>query len=213
MKTSDGEFFWTADFADSADGPGAGIARWLVAALVSLTFLSTGWSQDVADAVGILPGDRRAASVAETARNPFAKKEVPKLEIEEAPDNTASEENQIRAVLDGLRVTGRTRGADGWKVLFGDLILENGTTLPPVLEGQTQTLRVVQIFETVMEIEWIETQPSEPTRKIFIPIRLEPRVTEALSGGSAAAGANGSRVPMVVTKQPREVAKDARAAR
>ncbi len=153
-------------------------------------------------AVGLLPGDKRSATVPPTARNPFTKKEVPKLEIEVPPEeDTASEENQIRSVLNGLRVVGRTRAANGWKVLLGDMILEDGTTLPPVLEGQTQTLRVRRIHEKLLEIEWVEVATNDPPRLIVLQVDLAPRVSTALSGSSSAA--EGGQAPAVVSTQPR----------
>lgn len=151
--------------------------------------------------VGLLPDDKRAIIVPPTERNPFTKKEEPKVELEIPVDDLASEENQIRDVLNRLDVVGRTRGENGWKVLLGDLILENGTELPPVIVGQTQTLRVVSIFDRLMEIEWVmPTEANEPPKKMFIPIALEPQVSEALGG--RAAGAEGERGPRVMTTSP-----------
>jgi hypothetical protein len=162
-------------------------------------FVGSVRSQDDSS-IGLLPGGQRASKVLPTARNPFAKKEEPKLEISVEPDDLASEENQIRAVLEGLRVVGRTRGEQGWKVLLGDMILEDGTKLPRVLDGQTQDLRVRKIHEKTMEIEWAESDPNEPPRLIVIQIGLEPKVRSALSGASAT---EGGPVPAVVSAQPR----------
>lgn len=153
-----------------------------------------GRAQDDSE-VGLLPGDKRAVIVPPTERNPFTKKEEPKVALEIPVDDLASEENQIRGVLNALAVVGRTRGANGWKVLLGDLILENGTTLPPLIIGQTQTLRVVSIFDQLMEIEWVMPEGSnEPPKKIFILIALAPKVNEALGGRSA-----GERGPSVIS--------------
>ena len=155
--------------------------RLLIALALSVPVLAA--AQDQSE-VGILPADKRAVDVAPAERNPFAKKEEPKVEVEVVEEDSASEESQIRAVLDRLQVVGRTRGLTGWKVMFGDMILENGTTLPPVVPGQTQTLRVVSIFEQLMEIEWVEETSPEAPKKLFVPISLEPTVDRALSGST-----------------------------
>ncbi|MGC1481719.1 MAG: hypothetical protein WA771_14560 [Chthoniobacterales bacterium] len=152
--------------------------------LLSFLLPLVAFAQSESD-IGLLPQDKRAIDVEAAERNPFAKKEVPKLEIITVEDDSASEENQIRSVLNRLSVVGRTRGLSGWKVMFGDMILENGTTLPPVIPGQTQTLRVVSIFEQLMEIEWVEDEAAVTPRKLFIPIELAPTVKRALSGSTA----------------------------
>ncbi len=150
--------------------------------------------------VGLLPSDKRAIIVPPTERNPFAKKEVKKPELEIPVEESVGEESQIIAVLNRLDVVGRTHTANGWKVLLGDLILENGSTLPPLIVGQTQTLRVVSIFDQMLEIEFVGVLDTNgQAKRIYIPISLAPNVVPALAGQSVSAKKSS---PTVLTKPP-----------
>jgi len=144
--------------------------------------------------VGMLPSDRTSVTVAPTERNPFAKQELK----EEAPapgEEKESEESRIRRVLGKLAVVGRTKGPNGWKVLLGDLILEKNRTLPPVIEGQTQVLRVANIYDGSVELIWEDKSGSGEPRKMYIPIDLSPRVHTALAGRSTSITAPHGNAP------------------
>ncbi len=170
----------------------------VIAASICLSAINVS-AQDDSD-VGLLPSDKRAIIVPPTERNPFAKKAELKIELEIPVDDAASEESQILAVLNRLDVVGRTRTGDGWKVLLGDLILETGTTLPPVIIGQTQTLRVASIFDQMLEIEWVGMLDSNgQPKRVYIPISLTPDVIPALAGQSTSSA---KRTPTVLTKPP-----------
>lgn len=143
--------------------------------------------------VGVLPSSRAHVILEPSDRNPYAKQEVPKIEVEEQLTDAQSEESRITAVLETLRVVGRTRSETGWKVLLGDVILEAGGELPPLVDGQTRVLRVVDIFDTMIEIEWVTTEPTETPKRTFIPVRLTPAVATALAGSTDA-------TPAVVTR-------------
>jgi len=152
--------------------------------------------QDLAaqgSSVGVLPSSRVQLLLDPSDRNPYAKQEVPKIEVKEELTDVESEESRITAVLETLRVVGRTRSETGWKVLLGDLILEADRELPPLVDGQTRVLRVVDIFDAMIEIEWVTTEPTETPKRTFIPVRLTPAVATALAGSTDAA-------PVVITR-------------
>lgn len=151
--------------------------------------------------VGLLPGDKKPLLIRQEERNPFAKKEE-KTEIIPVEDDSASEESQIRAVLLQLRVVGRINGSDGRKVLLDDLILEAGKTLPPVIPNQTETLKVHAIYDSAVEIVWLEADPATDPRRLFIPINMKPEVSRALAARSVNSGEKSVLVPDVITNAP-----------
>ena len=152
------------------------------------------------DQEALLPSSRKMAAVADQERNPYANVEKPKVEVASDVPDAKSEEGRIEAVLESLAVVGRTRGPSGWKVLLGDLILEAGKPLPPVIAGQTQVLRVAAIYDSMIEIEWAKKDPKdaqEVSKRIFIVVKLNPTVGLALSGQKSSQKA---AEPMVVTE-------------
>jgi hypothetical protein len=144
--------------------------------------------------VGMLPDDRTSITLESKERNPFAKQEI-KEEMPAPGEEKESEESRIRRVLGKLTVVGRTKGANGWKVLLGDLILEKDRTLPPVIEGQTQVLRVANVYDGSVELIWEDKSGSGEPRKMFIPIDLSPRVHTALAGKSTSITAPHGNAP------------------
>jgi len=174
-------------------------AKWRVFPVVAVMMMGCPalWAQD-GSAIGMLPSLRRAIKISDSEANPFARKEEPKPPMPEVIDDSASEESRIASVLSGLVVCGRTKGANGWKVLLGDMILENGKILPPVIEGQTQVLRVAAIYDSLLEIEWVDESKQSAPRRIVIPFGMAPKVNSALSGAAASPGESEGK-PIVVT--------------
>lgn len=170
--------------------------------LLILTFSLLGLGLAIAEegAPLLMPSNRQTVEVSGSERNPFAKVEEPKPDKPTIEVDAKSEESRIEAVLTGLKIVGRTRGPNGWKVLLGDLILEAGKPLPPVIEGQTQILRVAAIYDSMVEIEWVNQDSRELTKRIFIAVQLTPSVGSALGGRQAAAG--GKAPPVVITRPP-----------
>lgn len=146
-----------------------------------------------------LPSERRAIVVDDAERNPFTKIEEPKPLVVETPLDSEGEESRIELVLSKLAVNGRTRGANGWKVLLGDMILETGKILPPVIAGQTVTLKVAAIYDAMVEIEWVNKDPGGVPKRTFIVIQLNPVVNSALSGQTRAT----AKEPAVVVAPPK----------
>lgn len=150
------------------------------------------------DSEMLLPSSRKVMVLPDAERNPYAKVEEPKVEPPVATTDGTSEEGLIESVLNGLTVVGRTRGAAGWKVLLGDMILERGKTLPPVVAGQTHVLRVAAIHESMIEIEWVNEDPRAVPKRMFIMVQLKPNVSTALSGRSVPT--NRVPPPKVITR-------------
>lgn len=136
------------------------------------------FAQDATD-VGVVPADRVMISIAEKERNPFGKQEQ-KKSTPVAAVSAASEESRIREVIGAMSVVGRTKGERGWKVLLDNLILEAGSSLPQVIEGQTEALRVAAIYDGAIEIEWVEAENVGDPRRMFVPVDLSPRVRTAV---------------------------------
>lgn len=129
------------------------------------------------------PLDRASTLVENAERNPFAKVEEPKPILLSEPTDSRSEENQIEIALKDLSVSGRTRSANGWRVLLGNMILEEGKNLPPLIADQTVTLRVVTIDSNLIEIVWESKDTGSVPKRTFIPIDLQPKVRPTLGGG------------------------------
>ncbi len=64
------------------------------------------------------------------------------------------EENQIRELLEKLRVVGVSPGRRGLRVMLGDMVLEPGVLVPQVLADQTIALRVASITPEAICLVW-----------------------------------------------------------
>jgi hypothetical protein len=155
----------------------------LILAAAGLAFAAGARAQDADPAsVGVLPDQRKPVTVAAQERNPLSKQEIKTAAAPE--DDKESEENRIRRALRKLAVVGRTRASGGsWKVMLGDLILETGKYVPPVIPGQTEVLRVKEITDSSAELVWIDKSGEPEARSLSIPIDLTPRVRTVLVGG------------------------------
>jgi len=154
--------------------------------VIILSFLAAALSlqaetpKDKLAEIGFLPTQKRGIRVDPEERNPYAERAVKKI----ATQNTETEADQIRKVLEGMRVQGASSGPGGRSVLFGDLILREGQELPPLLVKQKDRLKVTSVTETEVEISWITESGTqiEDGRKISIMVDLEPRVIAVLPG-------------------------------
>jgi hypothetical protein len=167
-----------------------------------LLVISTVRAQQDSDpaSVGVLPDQRQPADVHAQERNPFSKEES-KVIATTPEDDKESEENRIRRALTKLAVVGRTRDTVGsWKVMLGGLILEKGRNVPPVLQGQTEVLRVAEITEHSVELVWLDKSGEPDARRLAIPIDLAPHVHSALAG-PAESEAPAPNEPQVITNQ------------
>lgn len=143
--------------------------------------------------IGIRPDQKGPLVLKENERNPYAKRSAE----EEATDENGvnQEEEQIRARLISLTVSGRSQGPNGLRVLLGDIILEQGRLLPQLLEEQSENLKVLEINENTVILGWLDIESNEPTGKTMqVAYDLTPVVTYALHGQEAPTNVEGGEV-------------------
>ncbi len=126
------------------------------------------------------PNDKTSELVKPEERNPFGKSES---EMKSLTGKGTNEENQVRELLERLRVVGVTPGPNGMRVMLGDMILEPGQLVPPVLPQQSITLQVQTISQEAITLMWVEKNPTGlPPRTLTIPVDLRPYVRVKLMG-------------------------------
>lgn len=132
-------------------------------------------------AIEMRPDEKRPLLLKENERNPYAKRPVE--EVETAEEQSNSEELRIREKLGNLRVTGRSRGRNGLRILLGDIILEEGRSLPQLLEDQSESIRVIELTEDTVVLGWLDSNTGELNGKTAqVAYDLSPRVGYALQG-------------------------------
>jgi len=130
----------------------------------------------------VLPEEKTPENVKPEERNPF-ESENDALN-RQAPGD--SEENRVRDRLLKLPVVGTKRMLDGrMRVLLGDIILETGCVLPPVLPEQRVELKVKNITAQYIELAWQEKRLTGlPPKLMIIPINIAPQVRYQMLGQS-----------------------------
>ncbi|MEI8310935.1 MAG: hypothetical protein WCH98_09280 [Verrucomicrobiota bacterium] len=129
----------------------------------------------------LFPDGRQRAELRPQERNPFAQQ----ITVEEAPANPqegASEEARLRRILRAMKIGGVSGTSDQRRVLLGSLILKPGTTLPPILKNQSETLRVLSVDDRAVVLAFVERDPSLAARQIALPIGIKPEVTQVMIG-------------------------------
>ena len=136
----------------------------------------------------ILPEEKTPESVKPNEVNPFSK--LSSL----VDDDSSSEENQVKELLQSLPVTGVSTTAEGGKrVMLGGFKLDRGTIVPQVLPGQTVKLRVNSVSDTALEMVWVEKKNTGlPPRMLIIPFNVKPSIRVQLVGSGPVAGAAGA---------------------
>lgn len=130
----------------------------------------------------IMPEEKMAETVDPDETNPFQSAEDQAFASED-PD---TEENKISEILLGLPVTGVSYTTHGMRVLMGDMRLEAGATVPPVLPDQTVQLKVKAITPTAVDLVWVEDKLTGlAPRSLVIPINVAPTVRYLLQGHRA----------------------------
>jgi hypothetical protein len=135
----------------------------------------------------ILPEEKTPEVVKPNEPNPFNKGETGSIKQED----TTSDENKVKDALMGLRASGVVYAEDGSvrAVMLGQLKLERGMVVPPVLPDQDVHLRVNSLSESTIELVWIEKKKNLalPPRPVILPIDLRPTVRYYLPSATAAA--------------------------
>lgn len=139
--------------------------------------------------IGLLPKDKLSLRPEDTLDpgqgNPFAERAKAKKPL--AVETVETEEIKIRRVFDALKIDGIIKGQGKYSALLGDLDLEEGAQVPPVIPNQTQILRVTVVTAKKVELAWVEGFGSESAipRKIVKTVGLAPRVGVKLAGQPA----------------------------
>jgi len=140
--------------------------------------------------IDMRPTQKRPLSLKDNERNPYAKRN-PHDEVVAAADSDA-EELRIRERLVTLRVSGRSMGPNGLRVLLGDIILEQGRILPQLLEDQSESLQVIELSEDTVVLGWVDSETNELTGKTMqVAYDLTPSVSYALHGQDKESGEEG----------------------
>ncbi len=145
--------------------------------------------------IQIQPESKRPLSLKVTERNPYARRTEDQNPVTEI--GADSEEARIRKVLQGLAVSGSSRGPNGdLKLQMGDITLQNGRVLPQLLENQTENLRVTEITKNTITFGWMDVETSELTGKTMqIGYDLTPKITYQLSGQNTASADDSKKKP------------------
>ena len=130
----------------------------------------------------VLPEEKTPENVKPEEHNPFESES--EALSRKAPGDT--EENRVRDKLLKLPVVGTKRMTDGrMRVLLGDIILETGGDVPPVLPEQIVELKVKNITKQYIELAWQEKRMTGlPPKLMIIPINISPQVRYQMLGQS-----------------------------
>lgn len=130
----------------------------------------------------VLPDEKTPENVKPEEHNPFESTSEAQSRL--APGDT--EENRVRDKLLKLPVVGVKRMTNGrMRVLLGDIILETGGKVPPVLPEQLVELTVKNITGEYIELAWQEKRATGlPPKLMIIPIQISPTVRYQMFGQS-----------------------------
>ncbi len=128
----------------------------------------------------VLPEEKTPENVKPEEHNPFESEN--EVINRQSPGDT--EENRVRDKLLKLPVVGTKRMADGrMRVLLGDIILETGCIVPPVLPEQMVELKVKNITAESIELAWQEKRLTGlPPKLMTIPINIAPQIRYQMFG-------------------------------
>lgn len=127
------------------------------------------------------PEEKRPLLLLANERNPYAKRSA--LQQVAPTEEENAEELRIRQKLQSLSVTGRSLGPNGPRILLGDIIVEKGRVLPPLLEEQSENLQVIEVTRDNILLGWFDVDTGELTgKKMQISFDLRPNVAYALHG-------------------------------
>ena len=147
-------------------------------ALVSMVFSGTGYSTDQE----LLPGGRQSIVLREGERNPFGQAPVALVQEIEEKQVTETEEIRLRKILGSIKVGGRSSHGKSTSLLLGSLILKEGDQLPPLVENQTEILKISTISDKEAVLSFYERDRTAEPRHIIIPLSMKPKVSSLLYG-------------------------------
>ncbi|MHB1082229.1 MAG: hypothetical protein ACYC67_22760 [Prosthecobacter sp.] len=158
----------------------------------------------------VLPEEKTPENVKPEEHNPFESEN--EALSRQSPGDT--EENRVRDKLLKLPVVGTKRMADGrMRVLLGDIILETGRNVPPVLPDQLVELKVKNITPMYIELAWQEKRLTGlPPKLMTIPINISPQVRYQMFGQTEAEAKDSKGVNATMAMPLRDPAANTAAA-
>lgn len=141
--------------------------------------------------IELRPADKTQLMTKTNERNPYARRSAADEARENGVEN--QEEVLIRQKLSSLSVKGRVGGGpNGPKILLGDIILEKGRELPPLIQEQVESLKVIEISDNSIILGWLDVETRELTGKTMqVSYDLTPRISYKLHGQPLLAGDGG----------------------
>ena len=129
----------------------------------------------------LYPDGRQKVDLRPTERNPFAQQIAPEV-VQANPQEGATEEARLRRILRAMKIGGVSGTPGDMRVLLGSLILKPGTTLPPILSNQFETLRVLSVDDTAVVLAFVERNSAISARQIVLPYAIKPGVSQVMIG-------------------------------
>ena len=167
----------------------------LTAAAAMIAFTATGIAADKKSAgkeeekaapdftrkIEMRPSEKRSLALRVDERNPYGR-DIGEIKVIEDKEGVP-EEDLIRKVFSQLTIGGRSVGPDGPRVLVGDMYLEEGQVVPPVIEDQSEQLVVVKISKEEIELAWFDPETGDLTgRRLNLKFDLKPVVNYIMNG-------------------------------
>ncbi len=152
----------------------------------------------------MLPSTRTFVELREGERNPFGQQMTVLQPTDLDTPDAGGEEARLRRLFGAMKVSGASQSGKERRILVGGMILREGDTVPSILRGQQESIRVASISDKRVLLSFVERDASVEARQIRIPITLDPVVTQLLFGEAfekmAAIGTDGrstlSEVPV-----------------
>lgn len=134
------------------------------------------------------PTEKRPLVLKEEERNPYERRTVQEDEFNEK--DATSEEVRLREIITSLPISGSSRDTNGnMRLLLGDIAIEQGKYLPPLVHPQTDQLKILEITPEYLTIAWIDPESNQPTGKTMqLQYDLSPTITYGLPGQLSGTG-------------------------
>jgi len=157
------------------------LPHWLQALIVAACVATPSAAHAISDP-SLLPEGRRSEELRPNERNPFGQQVVKETAPTTGKPEAVTEESRLRRILRAMKISGVSGSDKSRKALLGPLILQPGSTLPPILSNQFEVLRVLSVDDHAAVLTFVERDSSPDSRKIILPFQVRPEVTQAMVG-------------------------------
>lgn len=162
-------------------GSGLRLAPWLLPLIAAACVATPSAAHAISDPT-LLPDGRQSEELRPNERNPFGQQVVKETAPTPGKPEAVTEESRLRRILRAMKISGVSGSDKSKKALLGSLILQPGTTLPPILNNQFEVLRVLSVDDHAAVLTFVERDSSLDSRKIILPFQVRPEVTQAMVG-------------------------------